>query len=223
MKVLIRTIQAILTVIWLALLALSVMLYMSSEKDELPGISHWAGFVVTDSSMKPELVPGDLAVISMEETAQPGDGILYRDSSGSLALTRIIGTSEGQIILKADNQADSRLAASDEVLGVYVGYMPGLGAPFRFLCSLTGIIVIFAAGLILVALPGFLLRTPAPSKPARSRQPQPERVQRSTSERIQRPASERPRQPMPERSQRPAAQSSQQPRPPRKGGYTPRH
>lgn len=223
MKGLIRTIQAVLTVIWLALLALSVLLYMSSEKDELPGISKWAGFVVTDSSMEPELAPGDLAVISMGEAAQPGDEILYRDSSGSLALTRIIGTSEGQLILKSDNQDDSRLADTGEVLGICTGYMPGFGKPFSFLCSLTAIIVIAIAGLVLVILPGFLLRAPAPPKPAKPRQAPPERTRQ--------PAPERPRQPMPERSQRqapervqrPAPERPRQPRPPRKGGYTPRH
>lgn len=233
MKGLIRTIQAVLTVIWLALLALSVLLYMSSEKDELPGISRWAGFAVTDSSMEPELAPGDLAVISMGEAAQPGDSILYRDSSGSLALTRIIGTSEGQLILKADNQENSLLAADDEVLGVCAGYMPGFGGPFSFLCSLAAIIVIAIAGLVLVVLPGFLLRAPAPSKPARPRQPQPERIRRPNHERPHQPMPEQTRRPAPERAQRSAAQRPaaqhpaperpRQPRPPRKGGYTPRH
>lgn len=241
MKGIIRTIQAVLTVIWLALLALSVLLYMSGEKDELPGISKWAGFAVTDSSMEPELAPGDLAVISMGEAAQPGDGILYRDSSGRLALTRIIGTSEGQLILKADNQEDSLLTDTGEVLGVCVGYMPGFGEPFSFLCSLAAIIVIAIAGLVLVVLPGFLLRAPAPPKPARPRQPQPEMATRPAPERTRRASSERPRQPMPEQTrlpaperaqrlavqhpaaQRPAPERPRQPRPPRKGGYTPRH
>lgn len=222
MKGLIRTIQAILTVIWLALLALSVLLYLSSEKDELPGISQWAGFAVTDSSMEPEAAPGDLAVISMGEAAQPGDGILYRDGSGKLALTRIIGTSEGQLILKADNQDSSSLAGADEVLGVCVGYMPGFGGPFSFLCSLTAVIVIAIAGLVLVVLPGFMLRAPAP-KPAKSGRPQPERAARPAPQRQRQPMPEQSRYTAPARERRPAAGDPRQSRPTRKGGYTPRH
>lgn len=171
MKGLIRFIQAILIIVWVGLLALAVMLHLSVDEDGMPGISDWRGFVVTDSSMAPELSPGDLAVISLEEAAQPGDVILYRDSSEKLALTRIIGTSEGQLILKGDGQAESFLAPADTALGVSAGYAPGFGEPLMFLCSLTGILTIFAAGLVLVVLPGFLLLSP--SKPKAKKAPRP--------------------------------------------------
>lgn len=175
MKGLIRFIQVILTIVWLALLALSVTLYMSSNENELPGISQWKGFAVTDNGMEPELSPGDLAVIGMGDTPKAGDIVLCRDGSGDLTITRIIGTSEGQLILKSDSLDNSRLAAADEVLGVSVGYAQGLGEPLRFLCSLTGVIVIAAAGLLLVVLPGFMLRTPKP-RPVQTNSP--ERPQR---------------------------------------------
>lgn len=63
MKAVIRIIQALLTAVWLALLAVSVLLFISARDGGLAGISDWRGYVVTDGSMAPELKEGDLAVI----------------------------------------------------------------------------------------------------------------------------------------------------------------
>lgn len=165
MKAAIRLIQAVLTLVWLAALALSVALFMSTHSSGLPGISDWRLYTVTDGSMSPELSPGDLALIRMGEAPQAGDVVLCTDSSGIPELTRIIGTSEGQLILKPDGLEDSRLAGPDEIEGVYAGCLSGFGEPFRFLSSITGTIVIFIAGLVLVVLPGFMLRAPKPRPP----------------------------------------------------------
>ena len=209
MKGLIRAIQAVLIIVWAAALALSVLLFMSTHSSGLPGIGDWRGYIVSDSSMSPELAPGDLAVIHMGGVPQPGDVVLSNGNAGIPELTRIIGTSEGQLILKPDGIDDSRLAQSEEIDGVYAGNLSGFGEIFSFLCSLPGGIVIFIAGLVLVVLPGFMLRTPRP-RPER----RPERVPERRPER--RPA------PRPERSPRPSTER-ETPRPPRKGGYTPRH
>lgn len=205
MKGLIRAIQAVLIIVWAAALALSVLLFMSTHSSGLPGIGDWRGYTVSDSSMSPELAPGDLAVIHMGGEPQPGDVVLSKGSAGIPELTRIIGTSEGQLILKPDGIDDSRLAQSEEIDGVYAGNLSGFGEIFSFLCSLSGVIVIFIAGLVLVVLPGFMLRTPRP-RPER----RPERVP------------ERRAAPRPERAPRPSTER-ETPRPPRKGGYTPRH
>ncbi len=165
MKGVIRTIQALLTLVWLSLLALSVLLFMSTRSSGLPGISDWRGFIVTDNAMAPELSPGDLAVIHMGGTPESGDAVLSKDSAGIPELTRIIGTSEGQLILKPDGAEDSRLASLEEIDGVYSGYIPGFGEAFRLLCSIPGVIIIFIAGLILVVLPGFFLRPPKNPRP----------------------------------------------------------
>lgn len=167
MKALIRVIQAVLVLVWLALLGFSVLLCMSTRGNGLPGVSSWRGLVMADSRMAPELSPGDLAVVRMGASAQPGDVVLCRDSAGIPELTRIIGTTEGQLILKPDGSEESRLAGPEAIEGVFVGYLPGLGGPFRFLCSLAGVIAIAAAGLVLVVLPGFLLRSPRPEEEQR--------------------------------------------------------
>lgn len=200
MKAVIRLIQVILTAVWLALLAVCVLLFVSAGDGGLPGIGGWRCFTVTGSSMSPELSPGDLAVIRMGGTPKAGDVVLCTDSAGAPELTRIIGTSEGQLILKPDGLEESRLASPDEPDGVYAGYLPGFGEPFRFLCSLPVVIAVAAAGLILIVLPGFLLHTPKAPKPPRPPRRPPAR-----------PAESRRTQP------------STRPQNPRQGGYTPRH
>lgn len=217
MKGVIRTIQSVLTIVWAAALALSVLLFMSARGSGLPGIGDWRGYVVADDSMSPELSPQDLAVIHMGAEPQPGDVVLSTDSRGLPELTRIIGTSEGQLILKADSREDSRLSSGEDISGVYAGYLPGFGEAFRFLCSLSGVLLIFAAGLVLVVLPGFMLRAP---KARPERRPEPRPVSRSEHISDRRPAP-RPER-IPERSPRPSAER-ESPRPPRRGGYTPRH
>ncbi|MCI9193064.1 S24/S26 family peptidase [Acutalibacter muris] len=179
MKAVIRIIQALLTAVWLALLAVSVLLFISARDGGLAGISDWRGYIVTDGSMAPELKEGDLAVIHMGAVPKAGDAVLSKDSSDSLELTRIIGTSEGQLILKPDGLEESRLAGAEELEGVYAGYVPGFGEPFRFLCGIPGIITVFAAGIMLIVLPGFMLRAPRAAKTPRRPEP---RLQRSKQE-----------------------------------------
>ncbi len=169
MKALIRIIQVLLTIVWLGLLTLCLLLFRSTHSNGLTGLGDWRGYIVADNNMSPELSPGDLAVIHMGETPKAGDAVLCASSASTSIpeLTRIIGTSEGQLILKPDGSDESRLASMEEIEGVFSGYIPGFGEPFRFLSSITGAIVIFIAGLILIVLPGFLLRAPKVPRPER--------------------------------------------------------
>ena len=167
MKALIRIIQVLLTIVWLGLLALCLLLFRSTHGNGLPGIGDWRGYIVADNNMSPELSPGDLAVIHMGEAPKAGDAVLCASSASMPELTRIIGTSDGQLILKPDGSDESRLASMEEIEGVFSGYIPGFGEPFRFLSSITGAIVIFITGLILIVLPGSLLRAPTDPRPDR--------------------------------------------------------
>ena len=167
MKALIRIIQVLLTIVGLGLLALCLLLFRSTHGNGLPGIGDWRGYIVADNNMSPELSPGDLAVIHMGEAPKAGDAVLCASSASMPELTRIIGTSDGQLILKPDGSDESRLASMEEIEGVFSGYIPGFGEPFRFLSSITGAIVIFITGLILIVLPGSLLRAPKDPRPDR--------------------------------------------------------
>lgn len=205
MKILIQIIRGLLTLVWAALLALCVLFYASADiaGDDPPQAFGWAGYAVPDSSMSPELAQDDLALVRLGQAPRPGDAVLCPNSLGKPMLTRIIGTSEGQLILKPDGAEESRLAQESEILGVLAGYLPGFGAAFGFFRSLPGIFTVFAVGLALVVLPGLLLR---PVEPKRRPQPM-----RSSPEPARRPRPVRPAEP--ERKAPP-----QRPR----GGYTPR-
>ena len=157
MKTAIRMMQGILTLLWALLLAGSVCLYADSAAgSDPPGLGGWAGYVVEDAAMEPELASGDLAVIKKGADAKPGDMVLCREGERA-AVTRIIGTTEGQMILQADNSGESRLAQPGEIEGVCTTYLPGFAS--------VGLL-----GLLLIVLPGFLLRAPK-EQSARPRKP----------------------------------------------------
>lgn len=177
MKATIRLIQALLAMVWLALLAGAVLLYVDGTVagNHPPQIGEWACWTAVDSSMAPEIEKGDLVLVRMGAAAQPGDPVLCRkeEGEGGLALCRIIGTSEGQLILKGDGAEDGFLASPSAVEGVCAAYLPGFGAAAEFLRSLPGIAVIAAAGILLILLgivprggksPG--RRTARPAEPA---------------------------------------------------------
>lgn len=203
MKGLIRLLQGILTLVWVALLAVSVFLLAGTKDHEMPRVSEWAAYTVPDSSMEPELSEGDVAIIGMGKAGEPGDGVLIADALGRPVLSRIIGTTEDQLIFKADGTEETTLGREEDVLGVCTGYLEGFGPMIGFLGSIPGIVAVALAGILLIILPGLLLRTPKP-KPPRREPPHRESPRREPTRR------EPTRQELPRRQ------------PPR-SGYTPRH
>jgi len=143
MKVLIQLLRAVLTLIWALVLVVGVRLYLDETVDgshppQLMGQGLWS---VTDSRMEPAYKTGDLVLVEMGKTAQPGDAVLVQGRK-ELELSRIIGTSEGQFILKPDGAEESVLMAPESVAG--------------FLRSLMGLGAVFLVGVVLIFLPGRL-------------------------------------------------------------------
>ena len=168
MKAMITLLRVILVGIWVLALAVSLGLYFDGHTPpRLPG--GYAPWTVADGAMEPSYASGDLVILNMEQEAQPGDAVLARGENG-LALSRIIGTVEGQFILRADGGGDSVLAWSSEVEGVCLTYLPGCGAAAEFLQSLPGILLVCLGGLALFLLPELLFRKDrAPRKAAQSK------------------------------------------------------
>lgn len=163
MKGFIRLIQGILTVVWLAVLAASIFLCVGDKENGMPQIHGVALYTVEDSSMEPALSEGDVAVIAMGREAQPGDEVLI-GGLDQLMLSRFIGTTEGQLILKADNLEEPVLGQPGDVLGVCTGYLEGFGPVMGFLGSVPGIVAVWAAGVLLILVPAAMLKTPKPPK-----------------------------------------------------------
>lgn len=166
MKTAIRILQALLALVWAALLAVNIKFFADEAAGrELPGLWAFACLVVEDGAMEPELSPGDLAVFRMGGEAEPGEVVLHRGPAG-LEAARIIGASEGRLIIKQDSAGEGGLAQPEEVEGVLATYIPGFGEGFGFMHSLPGIFCMGLVGLGVIVLPVFMLR--APSKPERS-------------------------------------------------------
>lgn len=157
MKVLIQLLRAVLTLIWALAMVVGIRLYLNetvagNHPPQLAGQGLWS---VTDARMEPAYGAGDLVLVEMGKTAQPGDPVLVTGEAG-LELSRIIGTSEGQFILKPDGAQESTLAGPESIAGVCGPYLPGFGGAAEFLRSLPGLGTVFAAGLVLIFLPGRL-------------------------------------------------------------------
>lgn len=201
MKVLINLIRGVLVLLWVLILAVNVRLYTDENQSGHvpPQLGGYAPWTVADGQMEPELKKGDLAMIQMDQMAQPGDKVLFRREDGGLGLSRIIGTSEGRLILKADNADESAFVEPNVVEGLCVTYLPGFGPAAEFLRSLPGLVLIAILGLVLIVLPGVTPRAGRGGRPGGSHGPV------------------RPVEPV--RSTRGASKT----RGSRGGGYTPRH
>ena len=178
MRVLINLLRGVLMLLWVLVLAVNARLYTeeSHSGSVPPQIGEYAPWTVAGGQMEPELKKGDLAIIQMERMAQPGDKVLFRREDGSLGLSRIIGTSEGQLILKADNAEESAFVEPGVVKGICVTYLPGFGPAAEFMRSLPGLALIAIAGLVLIVLPGVTPRAgkggrPGPRRPAGTMEP----------------------------------------------------
>ena len=157
MKFLIQLLRAVLTLVWALVMVAGVRLYLNeavagNQPPQLAGHGLWS---VTDARMEPAYRAGDLVLVEMGKPGQPGDPVLAKSTAG-LELSRIIGTSEGQFILKPDGAEESVLAGPEAVAGVCGWYLPGLAGAAEFLRSLLGLGIIFLVGLALIFLPGRL-------------------------------------------------------------------
>ncbi|WP_322175373.1 S24 family peptidase [Acutalibacter caecimuris] len=165
MKALIHLLRGILALVWVLLLGLNIRLYVGEtvEGHTPPQLGGWAFWTVEDMAMEPAYAEGDLLLVEMGRAGEPGQAVLVRTEEG-LALRRIIGTSEGQFILKSDGAEDSGFVDPQAVVGISGAYLPGCGQAAAFLRSLPGIVVVFLAGLVLLVLPGVMPR-PAKQRP----------------------------------------------------------
>lgn len=154
MKALITLIRVILIGIWGVALAVCIRFHF--DDGEPPRMGDYAPWTVADSAMEPSYAKGDLVIFNVKAEAQPGDAVLVREGR-KLAFTRIIGTTEDQLILKGDGSEETALAEYYAVVGVCTTYLPGCGAAADFLQSLPGIAVVFLVGLVLIILPGVTL------------------------------------------------------------------
>ncbi|GAB3352850.1 LamG-like jellyroll fold domain-containing protein [Modestobacter lapidis] len=115
-----------------AVLATLVLLLLVSV---LPALIGWQSTVVLSGSMRPELVPGDVAVVRPVPAAElePGQVLLVDDpdAPGELRLHRLIAVEDGGLRLRGDANAtaDGSLVDPAAVHGVGTVRLPAIGLP----------------------------------------------------------------------------------------------
>lgn len=133
--------------------ALFINLYIiyqaKTNKDEVPSILGYKPFIVLSGSMETEIHRGDLIIVKEIEPSELvlEDVIAFRDNEETITTHRIIEIVERDgityFITKGDNNTsqDQNLVEFEDVEGIYVGRIPGVGTIMNLLAEPTTIII----------------------------------------------------------------------------------
>lgn len=145
-----KVISIIVLIIILPILFVNVVILIDSaiHPDEVPGFFGYKPFIVLSGSMKNEINAGDL-VLTKEidpETLKVGDIISFKEDEIVVTHRIVEITSEkGQkvFVTKGDNNEanDPGFVKLDNVEGLYLKKIPGLGNVAMFIQTPTGIII----------------------------------------------------------------------------------
>ena len=156
-------IGTILCIVLIPILAINLTLIIKSytNKDDVPSLGGYLPLIVLTDSMYPEIHGGDLIICHKgePEEVQEGDVIAYFDPAGNgttIVSHRVVEVSDenGEIsyITKGDanNTEDMLPVSEDDLVGVYVKRIPGVGNVAMFMQSTTGLIVCVLLPIILL-------------------------------------------------------------------------
>lgn len=144
-----RIFYVIAILIMLPILFISGVILINSymNPDEVPSFFGWKPFIVLSGSMETEIYAGDVAVVKEvdENTVKKGNIIAFRQ--GDIVITHRIEKIEIQngekvIYTKGDNNAeiDKNTVSLEQIEGVFVFKISGLGNAAMFIQTPTGII-----------------------------------------------------------------------------------
>lgn len=153
----------VLCVVLIPILLMNVTLIIKSftNKDEVPKIGGYCPLIVLTGSMEPEINSGDMIIVKQIDSAdvKEKDVIAFIDPDGngqSILTHRVTGITEvdGQtaFITKGDaNNTEDRLpATADQLVGIYVFRIHGLGNVAMFMQTTAGLIVCVVLPLVLL-------------------------------------------------------------------------
>lgn len=129
---------------------LSVMYQAKKDENTVPSVFGYKPFMVLSGSMESAIHKGDLIFTKIidPETLKINDVIAFRDAAGTITTHRIIDivseNGENQFITKGDNNnsQDKHLVSLEDVEGLYVGRIPGIGSLMSSLSEPTTIIIL---------------------------------------------------------------------------------
>lgn len=146
------------------LINLCIMFQSMTNKDEVPNIFGFKPFMVLSGSMESEIHKGDLIITKIidADTVQIDDVIAFRDAADTVTTHRVIDIVEKEgstyFITKGDNNSsqDQNLVALEDVEGLYIGRLPGIGSIMDSLAKPT-VILILVFGITAIFVIGFMI------------------------------------------------------------------
>ena len=143
-----------------------IMFQSKTNSDKVPSVFGYKPFMVLSGSMESDIHKGDLILTKETNPADLAinDVIAFRDAQNTITTHRIIDIVEndGQtyFITKGDNNStqDLNLVAYEDVEGIYVGRIPGIGSMMDSLSKPTTIIIL-VFGITAIFVIGFMIST----------------------------------------------------------------
>lgn len=158
------TIIAVIVLAFVLLINVSIIFQANTDKEKVPSVFGYKPFIVLSGSMETDIRVGDLIITKEVDptTLVIGDVVAFRDPEGTVTTHRIIEIVDCRgndcFITKGDNNSsqDQQLVELDDIEGIYIGRIPGVGNMLKSLSEPTTIIivvlcitVIFAASFML--------------------------------------------------------------------------
>lgn len=143
-----------------------IIIQSKTNKNAVPSVFGYKPFIVLSGSMESDIHKGDLIITKKVNTdkLKVDDIIAFRDAAGTITTHRIIDIVEkdgkNSYITKGDNNStqDRNLVSEDDVEGIYVGRIPGLGSLMDKLSQPTTIIILLL-GVTVIFVIGFMIST----------------------------------------------------------------
>lgn len=141
-----------------------IMFQSKTNSDKVPSVFGYKPFMVLSGSMESDIHKGDLILTKETDPTKLkiNDIIAFRDAAGTITTHRIIDivVNDGQtyFITKGDNNTtqDQNLVALNDVEGIYVGRIPGIGSMMDSLSKPTTIMIL-VVGITAIFVIGFMI------------------------------------------------------------------
>lgn len=132
------------------LINLYIIFQSKTNQDKVPSVFGIKPFVVLSGSMEEEIYKGDLIITKIVEpkSLKVRDVIAFRDGEGTVTTHRIIDlvqeNGKTYFITKGDNNStqDQNLVGFEDVEGIYIFRIPGMGSIMNKLSEPTTIIIL---------------------------------------------------------------------------------
>ena len=143
-----------------------IMFQSKTNSEEVPSVFGYKPFMVLSGSMESDIHKGDLIITKETDPTKlkVNDIIAFRDAQETITTHRIIdivvNDGENYFITKGDNNStqDLNLVALEDVEGIYIGRIPGIGSMMDSLSKPTTIMIL-VVGITVIFVIGFMIST----------------------------------------------------------------